>query len=90
MAGQDLELLVTVHDWNRLGPDVLLGLARIPVSAADAEVKHRAYTLYDANGGSPVGPPAGQVLLSLASNSKEEQEESRRRWRRRRRRRGGN
>ena len=30
VQGQDLVLLISVHDWNRIGADVLLGLARSP------------------------------------------------------------
>ena len=28
MEGQDVLVLITVHDWNRVGADVLLGIAR--------------------------------------------------------------
>ena len=49
MDGQDVVLLVSVHDWNRVEADVLMGLVRISVRAG-AQLQRQTWILTDEKG----------------------------------------
>ena len=67
---QEVELLVTVHDWNRTSADVLLGLVRIKLTAGESK-PNATFPLVDEHGKAVNMTPehSASVTLSLAYHS---------------------